>query len=70
MRSLSEERSVFFNEEDLEALKSFDEFNNYFAKAQVRSDPTLRRGEIIVKVGGVELRDAPFQDSEKEPQYE
>ena len=62
VRNLSEERSVFFNEEDLTALKSFAEFESYFAKAKVRSDPVLKRGDVVVKVGGVELRDAPFAD--------
>ena len=62
VRNLSEERSVFFNEEDFEALKSFEEFESYFSKAHVRSDPTLKRGDVVVKVGGVELRDAPFHD--------
>ena len=62
VRNLSEERSVFFNEEDLAALKSFEEFESYFAKAKVRSDPVLKRGDVVVKVGGVELRDAPFAD--------
>lgn len=70
VRNLSEERSVFFNEEDLEALKSFGEFENYFSKAQVRSDPKLKRGDVVVKVGGVELRDAPFYDYEQDVRYE
>ena len=70
VRNLSEERSVFFNEDDLKALKSFNEFENYFSKAQVRSDPALKRGDVVVKVGGVELRDAPFHDYEQDTQYE
>ena len=70
VRNLSDERSVFFNEEDLEALKSFGEFENYFSKAQVRSDPKLKRGDVVVKVGGVELRDAPFYDYEQDVRYE
>ena len=70
VRNLSEERSVFFNEDDLQALKSFDEFENYFLKAQVRSDPALKRGDVVVKVGGVELRDAPFHDYESDAQDE
>lgn len=70
VRNLSKERSVFFNKEDLAALQSFDEFGGYFSKAQVRSDPALKRGDVIVKVGGVELRDAPFHDYEKAAQHE
>ena len=65
VRNLSEERSVYFNEEDLEALKSFAEFESYFSKAQVCGDPNLKRGDVVVKVGGVELRDAPFHDYER-----
>ena len=70
VRNLSEERWVFLNEEDLEALKSFDEFENYFSKAQVHVDPTLKRGDVIVKVGGVELCDAPFRGDEKDAEDE
>ena len=70
VRNLSEERSVFFNEEDLAALKSFEEFESYFAKAKVRSDPVLKRGDVVVKVGGVELRDAPFADYAQDIQDE
>lgn len=70
VRNLSEERSVFFNEEDLAALKSFEEFESYFAKAKVRSDPALKRGDVVVKVGGVELRDAPFADYAQDIQDE
>ena len=70
VRNLSEERSVFFNEEDLAALKSFEEFESYFAKAKVRSDPVLKRGDVDVKVGGVELRDAPFADYAQDIQDE
>ena len=70
VRNLSEERSVFFNEEDLAALKSFKEFESYFAKAKVRSDPVLKRGDVVVKVGGVELRDAPFADYAQDIQDE
>ena len=70
VRNLSEERSVFFNEEDLAALKSFEEFESYFAKAKVRSDPLLKRGDVVVKVGGVELRDAPFADYAQDIQDE
>ena len=70
VRNLSEERSVFFNEEDLAALKSFAEFENYFAMAKVRSDPVLKRGDVVVKVGGVELRDAPFADYAQDIQDE
>ena len=50
VRNLSEERSVFFNEEDLAALKSFEEFESYFAKAKVRSDPVLKR-EMVKSAG-------------------
>ena len=70
VRNLSEERSVFFNEKDLAALKSFEEFESYFAKANVRSDPVLKRGDVVVKVGGVELRDAPFADYAQDTQDE
>ncbi len=70
VRNLSEERRVFFNEEDLTALKSFDEFENYFSNAQVHVDQTLKRGDVIVKVGGVELRDAPFCADEQDAQDE
>ena len=70
VRNLSEERSVYFNEEDLAALKSFEEFESYFAKAKVRSDPDLKRGDVVVKVGGVELRDAPFADYAQDIQDE
>ena len=70
VRNLSEERRVFFNEEDLAALKSFDEFENYFSKAQVHVDQTLKRGDVIVKVGGVELRDTPFRGDEQDAQDE
>ena len=70
VRNLSEERSVFFNEEDLAALKSFEEFESYFATAKVRSDPVLKRGDVVVKVGGVELRDAPFADYAQDIQDE
>ena len=70
VRNLSQERSVFFNQEDLEALKSFDEFESYFSKAQVHSDSNLKRGDVIVKVGGVEIRDAPFHDYEQDAQDE
>ena len=70
VRNLSEERSVFFNEQDLAALKSFEEFESYFAKAKVRSDPVLKRGDVVVKVGGVELRDAPFADYAQDIQDE
>ena len=59
---MSDERCVFFNEQDLEALRTFEEFDEYFADAKVRSDSELKRGDVVVKVGGVELRDAPFSD--------
>ncbi len=62
IRNLSDERCVFFNEQDLEALRTFEEFDEYFADAKVRSDSELKRGDVVVKVGGVELRDAPFSD--------
>ncbi len=62
VRNLSKDRSVFFNEHDLESLRTFDEFEKFFIDAKVRSDPHLKRGDVIVKVGGVELRDAPFSD--------
>jgi hypothetical protein len=65
VRNLSKDRWVFFNELDLESLRTFDEFEKFFSDAKVRSDPQLRRGDVIVKVGGVELRDAPFSDYEE-----
>ena len=64
VRNLSKDRWVFFNEQDLESLRAFDEFEKFFSDAKVRSDPQLKRGDVIVKVGGVELRDAPFSDYE------
>ena len=65
VRNLSKDRWVFFNEVDLESLRTFDEFEKFFSDAKVRSDPQLKRGDVIVKVGGVELRDAPFSDYEE-----
>lgn len=65
VRNLSKDRWVFFNDLDLESLRTFDEFENFFSDAKVRSDPKLKRGDVIVKVGGVELRDAPFSDYEE-----
>jgi flagellar biosynthesis/type III secretory pathway protein FliH len=65
VRNLSKDRWVFFNDLDLESLRTFDEFENFFSDAKVRSDPQLKRGDVIVKVGGVELRDAPFSDYEE-----
>ena len=70
VRNLSEEKCVFFNEQDLAALSTFDEFEEYFAQAKVRVDPALKRGDVVVKVGGVELRDAPFADFNKGVEYE
>ena len=65
VRNLSKDRWVFFNDLDLESLRTFDEFENFFSDAKVRTDPQLKRGDVIVKVGGVELRDAPFSDYEE-----
>ena len=65
VRNLSKDRCVFFNELDLKSLKCFDEFEKFFSDAKVRSDPQLKRGDVIVKIGGVELRDAPFSDYEE-----
>jgi flagellar biosynthesis/type III secretory pathway protein FliH len=65
VRNLSKDRWLFFNELDLESLRTFEEFENFFSDAKVRSDPMLKRGDVIVKVGGVELRDAPFSDYEE-----
>ena len=65
VRNLSKDRWVFFNEQDLISLRDFDEFEKFFSDAKVRSDPQLKRGDVIVKVGGVELRDAPFSDYEE-----
>ena len=65
VRNLSKDRWVFFNELDLESLRTFEEFENFFSDAKVRTDSILKRGDVIVKVGGVELRDAPFSDYEE-----
>ena len=64
IRSLSNEKRVSFNPEDLETLKSFDEFEELFQGVDIKSDDTLNRGDVIVKVGGVEIRDTPFSDHE------
>ena len=64
IRSLSNEKRVSFNPEDLETLKSFEEFEELFQDVDIKSDEDLNRGDVIVKVGGVEIRDAPFSDHE------
>jgi len=64
IRSLSNEKKVSFNPEDLEILKSFVEFEELFQGVDIKSDEALNRGDVIVKVGGVEIRDAPFSDHE------
>ena len=64
IRSLSNEKRVSFNPEDLETLKSFEEFEEFFQDVDIKSDEDLNRGDVIVKVGGVEIRDAPFSDHE------
>ena len=64
IRSLSNEKRVSFNPEDLETLQSFDEFEELFQGVDIKSDDTLNRGDVIVKVGGVEIRDTPFSDHE------
>ena len=64
IRSLSNEKRVSFNPEDLETLQSFDEFEELFQDVDIKIDETLNRGDVIVKVGGVEIRDTPFSDHE------
>ena len=64
IKSLSNEKRVSFNSEDLKTLQSFGEFEELFQGVDIKSDDTLNRGEVIVKVGGVEIRDTPFSDHE------
>jgi flagellar biosynthesis/type III secretory pathway protein FliH len=63
---LADHKKVFFNAEDLESLQKFDEFEGIFNGVEVHQDRELKRGDVIVKVGGVEIRDAPFSDFEKQ----
>jgi len=63
---LAEHKKVFFNAEDLESLQKFDEFEGIFNGVEVHQDRELKRGDVIVKVGGVEIRDTPFSDFEKQ----
>ena len=62
IRSLSNEKKVFFNPQDLKTLQSFEEFENLFEGVDVREEESLIRGDVIVKIGGVEIRDTPFSD--------
>ena len=64
IRSLSNEKKVSFNPEDLKTLQSFEEFETFFKGVDIREDESLNRGDVIVKVGGVEIRDTPFSDHE------
>ena len=63
---LADHKRVFFNAEDLESLQKFDEFEGIFNGVDVHQDRELKRGDVIVKVGGVEIRDTPFSDFEKQ----
>ena len=63
---LADHKKVFFNAEDLESLQKFDEFEGIFNGVEVHQDRELKRGDVIVKVGGVEIRDTPFSDFEKQ----
>ncbi|MGB1163662.1 MAG: FliH/SctL family protein [Paracoccaceae bacterium] len=63
---LADHKKVFFNAEDLESLQKFDEFEGIFHGVEVHQDGELKRGDVIVKVGGVEIRDTPFSDFEKQ----
>ena len=62
IRSLSNEKKVFFNPQDLKTLQSFEEFENLFEGVDIREEESLIRGDVIVKIGGVEIRDTPFSD--------
>lgn len=64
IRSLSNEKKVSFNPADLKTLQSFEEFETFFKGVDIREDESLNRGDVIVKVGGVEIRDTPFSDHE------
>lgn len=64
IRIQSNDRIISLNDMDLEALKSFEEFSQYFKDAQIKPDASLMRGEVIVQVGGVEIRDTPFSQVE------
>ena len=63
---LADHKKVFFNAEDLESLQKFDEFEGIFNGVEVHQDRELKRGDVIVKVGGVEIRDTPFSDFAKQ----
>ena len=47
-------------------LQKFDEFEGIFHGVEVHQDGELKRGDVIVKGGGVEIRDTPFSDFEKQ----
>ena len=59
---ISNEKKVFFNPQDLKTLQSFEEFENLFEGVDIREEESLIRGDVIVKIGGVEIRDTPFSD--------
>ena len=63
---LADHKKVFFNAEDLKSLQKFDEFKGIFNGVEVHQDRELKRGDVIVKVGGVEIRDTPFSDFAKQ----
>ena len=63
---LADHKKVFFNAEDLKSLQKFDEFEGIFNGVEVHQDRELKRGDVIVKVGGVEIRDTPFSDFAKQ----
>ena len=63
---LADHKKVFFNAEDLKSLQKFDEFEGIFNDVEVHQDRELKRGDVIVKVGGVEIRDTPFSDFAKQ----
>ena len=62
LRNLTQTRHVFFNETDLESLKTLKEFDEIFENVNVRVNPNLLRGDVVVKVGAVEVREAAFTD--------
>ena len=63
---LADHKKVFFNAEDLKSLQKFDEFEGIFNGVEVHQDRELKRGDVTVKVGGVEIRDTPFSDFAKQ----
>ena len=66
LRNLTQQRYVFFNETDLDSLKTLNEFDEIFENINVRVNPDLLRGDVVVKVGAVEVRDAAFADQLKD----